>query len=259
MGLADPRKVASPMNMTSDLLRQYSGAAMQNGRELLEEAALLCSHKHYSRSYFLAVAAIEEVGKALSAFDSAGRNLSDPAVRSKISSNLSDHSHKTTVAFSAWLNDETKVRENLPKILGLVSALRHGRSPSMYTDLADEAGTVHLPSAKVSAVNATDCVRLGNACYAKAAEHLRPGVPRPIRRIDDQLFVLRAKQVTRIVNTEDFWWYYLSRAESGVRDWAEAVVSYHQQYVTPKKVFGMRPKEGGGFEQAVTPPAGSAQ
>ena len=64
--------------MTADLLRAYSEAALRNADELLVEASLLRDHGHMARAYFLAVACIEEAGKALHAFDAQNRNLSDP-------------------------------------------------------------------------------------------------------------------------------------------------------------------------------------
>jgi len=66
--------------LTPELLREYSGAALDNASELLAEATLLLQHGHRARSYFLAVASIEETGKALMAFDGQGRNLADPVV-----------------------------------------------------------------------------------------------------------------------------------------------------------------------------------
>ena len=63
-----------------ELLREYCGAAIQNAGELIEEASLLSVNGHAARAYFLAVASIEETGKALHALDAQGRNLGDSAV-----------------------------------------------------------------------------------------------------------------------------------------------------------------------------------
>ena len=50
---------------TVELLREYSVASLNNAEELIEEASLLYERNHIARAYFLAVASIEEIGKAL--------------------------------------------------------------------------------------------------------------------------------------------------------------------------------------------------
>jgi AbiV family abortive infection protein len=65
-------------------LAAYSQAAIQNAEALHAEAAVLNQYGHWARGYFLAVACIEEIGKSLMAFDAKGRNLSDPAVVTKL-------------------------------------------------------------------------------------------------------------------------------------------------------------------------------
>ena len=79
---------------TVDLLREYCAAALQNAGELLEEASLLYANGHAARAYFLAVASIEETGKALQAFDAQGRNLADSAVTAKLRRSM-DHSQRS--------------------------------------------------------------------------------------------------------------------------------------------------------------------
>lgn len=80
--------------LTTELLQSYSEAALNNADELIIEAELLHDHKHIARAYFLAVASIEEGGKALLAFDSKNRNLSDPAVRIKLKRSMENHGQK---------------------------------------------------------------------------------------------------------------------------------------------------------------------
>jgi hypothetical protein len=41
---------------------------------------------------------------------------------------------------------------------------------------------------------------------------------------------MKAGQVQKIANTEDFWWYYIAQMEAGKKDFAEAVVSYQATY-----------------------------
>ena len=77
-------------SLTPALLRAYSAAALQNASELLEEALLLRDNGHMARAYFLAVACIEETGKALQAFDAQNRNMSDPAVCTKLKDSIGE-------------------------------------------------------------------------------------------------------------------------------------------------------------------------
>jgi len=71
--------------ITGGLLRSYSEAALRDADDLLVEASLLRDNGHMARAYFLAVACIEEAGKALHTFDSQNRNLADPAARRRTS------------------------------------------------------------------------------------------------------------------------------------------------------------------------------
>ncbi|MDB5799844.1 MAG: abortive infection, AbiV family protein [Rhodocyclales bacterium] len=50
-------------SLTPENLQQYLDAALANAGQLIVEARLLLEHSHYARAYFLAVAAIEEVGR----------------------------------------------------------------------------------------------------------------------------------------------------------------------------------------------------
>ena len=88
--------------LTPALLRDYSTAALNNAGELLEEASLLQKAGHMARAYFLAVACIEETGKALQAFDAQNRNMSDPAVCTKLKAGMEQHAQKINYALSLW-------------------------------------------------------------------------------------------------------------------------------------------------------------
>lgn len=65
------------------MLVQYSTHALDNARQLLDEAILLFDHARFARAYYLAIASIEEIGKSFLAFDAQGRNLGDSAVTVK--------------------------------------------------------------------------------------------------------------------------------------------------------------------------------
>ena len=88
--------------MTAELLHSYSHAALSNADRLLVEASLLRDHDHMARAYFLAVACIEEAGKALLSFDSQNRNLSDPAVCTRLKAVMGNHAQKINYALFKW-------------------------------------------------------------------------------------------------------------------------------------------------------------
>lgn len=71
----------APFRYTVELLKEYSDAALENAAELLQEASVLHAQGYRARAYFLAVAGIEETGKAVIAFDGQGRNLRDSFLR----------------------------------------------------------------------------------------------------------------------------------------------------------------------------------
>jgi AbiV family abortive infection protein len=129
--------MASPHTpkMTAELLRSYSEAALLNADELLVEASLLHDNGHNARAYFLAVACIEETGKALLAFDSQYRNLSDPAVCTKLKAKMENHAHKINYALSTWALSSPDQRDALQVALDLISHLKHGRCTPTYAPI----------------------------------------------------------------------------------------------------------------------------
>jgi AbiV family abortive infection protein len=229
--------------MKTQDLAAYSAAALKNGEELSNESALLYDHGHFARAYFLAVAAIEEIGKAIMAFDAQGRNLDDPAVTSKVQRSLANHASKIRSAFIGFLVADP--RKNTEIAVELIVQLQRGREPSMYTDQAED-GSISVPGMVVRERSAFDCVRLSKHCLASARSHLSSTSPAQRTRADDQLFALRTSQVSELMNKEDFWWYYISRMEAGQMGYAEAVIQYRQNYALPGKLFKHAAPEGAG-------------
>ena len=224
--------VSEPRNIkfSTELLRDYSHAALVNASELISEALVLFKHRHFAKAYFLAVASIEETGKAFLAFDGRGRNLSDSAVASKLKRAMEDHSQKITSAFSAWLIATPNVRESVMPAINLMIELKYGREPSMYTDIHPDSSTIQIPAAMVREKATFDCIRLATDCLSHTQTHIAEKSPEPRTRAQDQLFAMKAGQVQKIANTEDFWWYYIAQMEAGRKDFAEAVVSYQATY-----------------------------
>jgi AbiV family abortive infection protein len=217
--------------LTPELLRAYSAAALQNAGELLEEAVLLRDHGHSSRAYFLAVACIEETGKALQAFDAQNRNLSDPAVCTKLKVGMENHAQKINYALGAWALTSADPRAGLKVALDLILHLKRGREPSMYSDLRTDPDRAETPREIVRAEAARDCVRLAKDCLTHGRQHVSMKTPPNVTQAQDKLFTMKSGKFQQMLNTEDFWWYFISRMEAGHKDLAEAVIGYERDHI----------------------------
>lgn len=217
--------------LTAERLRSYSAVALRNADELLVEASLLRDHDHMARAYFLAVACIEEAGKALLSFDSQNRNLSDPAVCTKLKAGMESHTMKINYALGTWALSSPDPREALKVAIDLVLHLKHGREPSMYSDLRTDPDRVQAPREVVRAKAARDCVRLAENCLAHAHRHVSEKTPVKFTSSQDRLFTMKSATFHEMLSGEDFWWYYISRMESGQQDIAEAVLGYERDHV----------------------------
>lgn len=222
---------------TVDLLQEYSLASLNNAAELIEEASLLYERGHIARAYFLAVASIEETGKAWLAFDGQGRNLTDSAVTSKLRRAIEDHHQKIAAAFLPILLLEPDSGEALLPVIELMTHLTCGREPSMYVDITYPESKVQLPRGVVRDVAAKDCSRLSRDCLANAQSHLAREKPRARTLDEDRLFSMKSEQLKKIVNIEGFWWYYITQCEAGNRDFAAAVITYQREYLSKGKTF----------------------
>jgi AbiV family abortive infection protein len=223
--------------LTSELLRTYSEAALKNADELLVEASLLHDHGHNARAYFLAVACIEESGKALLAFDSQNRNLSDPAICTKLKTSMENHAQKINYALCSWALDSPESRDALMVALDLMLKLKHGREPSMYSDLRTDPVRVQTPSDVVRAVAAGDCIRLAERSLSHAHRHVKEKTPPKVTMAQDRLFAMKSAKFQEMLSTEDFWWYYISRLEAGHQDIAEAAIGYERDHLGTGKPF----------------------
>lgn len=224
-------------NLTETLLKSYSEAALENADELLAEASLLCAHGHMARAYFLAVACIEEAGKALLAFDTQMRNLTDPAVCAKLKKSMENHGFKINYALTMWAFDSSDQRKALEVALDLIFHIKQGREPSMYSDLRAAPDRVQTPREVVSENAARDCVRLAKDCVAYANRHVIEKTPSEFTNAHDRLFTMKPAKFNELLNTEDFWWYYISRMEAGQQDIAQAVLEYERDHVTTDTPF----------------------
>ncbi|WP_306259175.1 AbiV family abortive infection protein [Pararhizobium sp. IMCC21322] len=217
--------------ITKELLRSYSEAALRNADELLVEAVLLRDHDHMARAYFLAVASIEEAGKALFGFDAQNRNLSDPAVCTKLKAVMESHAQKISYALSSWALSSSDPRESLKVALDLIFHLKRGREPSMYSDLRTNPDRVQTPREVVRANAAKDCIRLAEDCLAYAHRQVSEKIPSRFTFAQNRLFTMKSAKSQEVLNSEDFWWYYISRMEAGQQDIVEAVLGYERDHI----------------------------
>ncbi len=239
--MSEPRNI----RFSAELLRDYSLAALANASELVAEASVLYKHGHFARAYFLAVASIEETGKAFLAFDGQGRNVSDSGVASKLKRLMEDHSQKITSAFTAWLIATPNVRESVMPAINLMIDLKHGREPSMYTDIRPDSSMIQIPAAVIREKAAFDCIRLASDCLLHTHIHISEKMPESKTRAQDQLFAMKAGQFQKIASSEDFGWYYIAQLEAGRTDFAEAVMSYQENYAKSGLLFRKSSKEVG--------------
>ena len=128
-----PKSTESPRTTLNPAqLGRYANSAIENAKALIEDACLLLEHGRWPRAYFLSVAGIEEIGKALIAYDGQSRNLRDPAVSATLLRRMSDHASKISIAFMGFVVADA--RKNTEAAIPLIIALQSGREPSMYTD-----------------------------------------------------------------------------------------------------------------------------
>jgi AbiV family abortive infection protein len=214
----------------AELLRTYSEAALMNSADLLAEAELLLAHEHHARAYFLAVAAIEEAGKALQAFDAQNRNLSDPAVRTRLRAGMEDHSHKLSYVLATWGMNSENPYGGLEKGINLAVHLKYGREPAMYSDLRVNPDRVQIPKEVVRQIAATDCVRLAQGCIEYARRHVKEKKPFDITGDHDRLLTMKPKKFRDLLNNADFWLFAVELFANGNRDFARAAIEYEEKF-----------------------------
>jgi len=223
--------------LTIEILAEYRDAALANARSLCAEAKLLLDANHHARAYFLAVAAIEETGKAVQASDGIGRNLSDPAVRTKLQTQFADHSTKITSAFIPSVIVSKNLRSVLASLIEVAVHVTNGREPSMYTDLVDDGARVTSPANLVRPISSNSCVELAHDLLAQTTTYVLTRTPTSTTWLQDRFFALNQKTFLKLANTADFWQYYISRAEAGSLAIEEAATEYHDNYFSKGKTY----------------------
>lgn len=156
----------------------------------------------------------------------------DPAVERKLRYSFEQHDTKITSAFLPWvlMLDPKDMRDRLNYMVQLMISLKRGREPSMYVDFGASDNAPQEPTVAVTAVNATDCIRLAETCWTAAMAHMTVRTPTTASKAQDQFFALSKSSLGSLFNDEDFWWYFIHRMERGETDIAKTVVSYLSEY-----------------------------
>jgi len=224
-------------DLTDKLLVSYRDAALDNSRQLIDEAQLLFSKEHYARTYFLALASIEETGKAHILFDAMGRNLNDPGLCKKIKKKIEMHSDKITSAFVSWLLKSENKEEAVKEYMDISVHLKRGREKSMYTDVKSNTLGLSKPSEVVRQIAAKDCMHIAVNCLHHTETYIKRNEPRKTSKFEDKLYCINTDKITKMWNTEDFWKYYIAQMRQGNSDYPMASVKYHDEYFSKSKTF----------------------
>jgi len=202
------------MRFTDELLAEFQRHALSNAESLIQEAEILFSAKRHARSYFLAAAAIEEIGKAALAFIARGRNLSDHAIQTRLATELASHSAKISAAFVASIKrmSPEQVGGWLEEFTSLCSGLRRGREAALYSDVT-ENGEIRSPDQVVAEINAYDCIRLAKTLIAVTTQMVSDTSPQKFTEVQDRHYAL-GKKVLQVWQNPDFGDHLLKQLET---------------------------------------------
>lgn len=228
-------KKERPYSLSRALLEEYLNAALQNSRELLTEATILLSQKRYARAYFLACASLEETGKAHSAFLAMGRNLKNPGVQAAVKASFEDHQIKIISATYCLLKSQITNTERAKEFVKLTLNLKIGRETSIYVDINEEQ-EITIPSKVIRPKAAFEAVRLAEECLKTTGKFIKQNKPDKSTPSQDKLITLKRSRLLKMVNTQDFWEFYIDQIKKE-KDIAEIFVNYHDQYFCKNKLF----------------------
>lgn len=231
--------------LTSALLRAFRKAAVENARELQYEASLLLRHNHFSRAYFLAIIAIEEIGKSVQAFDALGRNVRDPTVSTRVKLNFDDYAKKMSAAVFPWLLFEPERRDEVMAFIEALIESRRTQHPTLHMGIDPQSAKIIVPSAIVRPAAAQTCVRMAQTIFAYAAPHVMESPPKIRTKTEDEFFAMKPQVLVTLANSADFWQYYISCMKTGDSAFEAAIAEYSRKYYAKNAKF----KEDGNPEQ----------
>lgn len=223
--------------LTHEHLSSYGLAAFKNAEQLKRESRLLFDNFCFARAYFLAIASIEEVGKAFMTYDAKTMNLSDPGIVAKIKANFEDHSAKITSAFIPWTHKSMNLKESVDVAVELMTHLSFGREKSMYVDVNEIDDSISEPNKQIIEIAARDALTVAENCFHHTKEYCENNRFTSKSTYDNKLFCIRSSNNIKMMSTIDFWKYYIHELEKGETDHAKIHVTYHDSYFKKKKLF----------------------
>lgn len=224
-------------SLSHDMLHKYLDSSLINASELLTEATTFLSQERYARSYFLACAALEETGKAYSAFSAMGRNLNNPGVETAVKMSFEDHRSKIISAMICLLKKKEITKEKTEEFINLALHLEAGREKSMYVDI-NEKHEITTPSEIVRPKAAFDAVRLAKDCLETTGEYILNHKPDQFTASQDKFLCLNKKKMFNMINTRDFWDFCIDQLEKKkTYDITEIFAKYHDEYYCKNDTF----------------------
>lgn len=221
-----------------EFLKAYGDASLENAQQILNDAKILLNHKSYAIVYFLAVAAIEETGKAYMAFSSRGRNLSNAGLKKKIKEMFENHSQKISSAFASWITKSSKTEESIRNAMELMVQIKSGREKSIYVDVNSD-NSLSIPMKIIRPIVAINSVTVAEKCLYYTRNIILENHPPSFSSFDDKFFCLKGDSFKKLFNNADFAKYVLSELKQQNKkfDFSKIVVTYHDKYFSRNKLF----------------------
>jgi AbiV family abortive infection protein len=232
-----PKTRSRGHELTPEALRSYRDAALGNAEALLEEARVLLTAGHHARAYFLAVAAVEEGGKAVQAAMGVGRNLRDPAVRTRLQTQSEDHGSKLALAMTPWMLAVPDLQAQAMDFIRKSVDLLNGRESAMYVDIHPDTLAVSSPTTVVPVDVSRNCVDLAARALGYIRPYLTSASTQTYTQDQDAFFAMRPAVFQRMANTEDFWNFFIDRAKAGDTALDSAAMAYHRDYFSKGRLF----------------------
>ena len=154
---------------------------------------------------------------------------------------MENHAQKIAYALCKWALGSSDQEEALKVACDLIYDLQCGREPSMYADLRTNPDRVQMPHEVVRTIAARDCIRLAENSLEYAHRHVRERAAPKFTSAQDRLLTMKSAKFQEMLNTEDFYWYYISRLEAGQQDIAQTVLGYEREHIKTGTLF--RPPE----------------
>ncbi|MBL8470007.1 AbiV family abortive infection protein [Methyloversatilis discipulorum] len=202
--------------LSSRLLRTIRDVAIDNARQLLHEAPLLLRHHHHARAALLARVAIEEVGRAVQAFDALGRNVTEESVAMRVKLNFEDYSKRLNAAVFPLLLEEPQRRDEvMAQIDDLIEAGQNPRDPALYTGVDSLTGRVTTPNGSIGPAAAARRVALAKDIFARGEMLVLFTPPKLRTRAEDRAFALRPGELIAARQGVEAWEVYIENIRAG--------------------------------------------